>query len=59
MYMKRFIKWYLGDDKAVSDEKVLARRQKFVGEAKAVAEQAVDVIATGAVAFYAVARNIR
>jgi len=59
MYMKRFIKWYLGDDKAVSDEKVLARRQKFVGGAKAIAEQAVDVIATGAVVFYAVARNIR
>ena len=57
--MGKFINWYLGNNKAVSDKEVLARRRKIVGEAKAIAGQAVDMIATGTVVFYAVAKNMR
>ncbi len=57
--MKKILNWYLGNNNAADDEKVLARRQRFGREVRNVMEQTVDVIATGAVVFYAVARNIR
>lgn len=57
--MKKLLSWYFGNSIAADDKRILARRQKISQEARNVMDQAVDVIATGAVVFYAVAKNIR
>jgi hypothetical protein len=57
--MKKLLNWYFGNGIAADDKSILARRQKISQEARNVMGQAVDVIATGAVVFYAVAKNMR
>ena len=57
--MEKLLNWYLGNNIATDDEKILARRRRIGQDARDIAGQAVDVIATGAVVFYAVAKNMR
>ena len=57
--MRKLLNWYFNNGIAADDESILARRHKIGQEARNVMGQAVDMIATGAVVFCAVAKNIR